>query len=214
VLIARNRSSFRGRAFDATDEATLATQLQRASGLPTVLYTGEQSLADTIALFARADVVVGIHGAGLTNTIFTPHRVCVVELSSWVDKAHKTRWRTSGDYVGRTDSAVPRWNHLIAWQVHRLTPEQIVASYSQEKQRHFWSDAPDPSMLNEKREPVKPNRKQDLMLLDAPIFKLTPQDIDAIAAHVVACQRQSRSSISHTTERSDGVRVSGWESEM
>ena len=138
VLIARNRTSSRGRAFNAEDEAALLKRLHAASGLPTVLYTGQQSLAETLALFARAAVVVGIHGAGLTNSVFTPHPTCVVEISTWVDRAHHARWRTSGDYTGRTDSSVPRWSRYIDWRVHRLTPEQIVASLSQEQQvRHL-----------------------------------------------------------------------------
>ena len=83
LLISRNRSSARGRAFSVEDEAAL---LRRIGGngtngngklphLRPVMYSGAENVSETISLFARAEVVVGIHGAGLTNTIFTPHRV-------------------------------------------------------------------------------------------------------------------------------------------
>ena len=206
VLITRNRTSLRGRAFDANEEAVLASRLSKASGgLPVVLYTGASNLDDTIDLFGRAAVIVGIHGAGLTNSLFSigasplagpqgitsaslPPKVCVVELSSWTDKAHKSHWRTSSTYHGRTDSSVPRWSPLIDWRIHRLPPEQIVASLTPAQQKRFWSDAPDPTMLNERKEPVKPARKRVIMLLDAPIFRMKEADIRGILGHVAACR--------------------------
>ena len=44
---------------------------------------------------------------------------------------------------------------------------------------------------------MKPNRKRDLMLLDAPIFKLKAVDLDAIAGHVSSCRAAVASGRSH-----------------
>lgn len=152
---------------------------------------GATPFADALRRVRAAKAIVGIHGAGLTNAVFAPHKVCVVELSSWVDKAHKAKWRTSGDYAGRSDSSVPRWSRHISWHVYRLPPEQIISSLSLSDQRKFWSDAPDHSVLNENKVPVKPNRKRDLMLLDAPLYRMTPKDIDAIGNLVANCRKGS-----------------------
>ena len=63
-----------------------------------------------------------------------------------------------------------------------------MSGLSESEQRKYWSEAPDPSIRNEKGEPVKPGRKRDIMLLDAPIFRLKAADLDAIAAHITSCR--------------------------
>jgi hypothetical protein len=44
------------------DIDTLATALAEASARPVHVYWGNESLADTVALFANAVAVVGVHG--------------------------------------------------------------------------------------------------------------------------------------------------------
>ena len=43
------------------------------------VFAGEESVADTISLFRRAKVVVGMHGAGLSHSIFSAPGTAVVE---------------------------------------------------------------------------------------------------------------------------------------
>lgn len=45
----------------------------------TVLFYGNESVADTVVLFGRAALVVGYHGAGHANAIFCPESTVVVE---------------------------------------------------------------------------------------------------------------------------------------
>ena len=72
-----------------------------------------------------------------------------------------------------------------------------MSGLSESEQRKYWSEAPDPSIRNEKGEPVKPGRKRDIMLLDAPIFRLRAADLDAIAAHIASCRLASHAAALH-----------------
>ena len=62
------------------------------------------SACEQVALFAGAGIVVGMHGAGLTNIAFTPRGSVLVELKGWYKnendlfrKVVQARW---GGYVG------------------------------------------------------------------------------------------------------------------
>jgi hypothetical protein len=127
---------------------------------------------------------VCVVAAGLTNAVFPPHATCVVEISTWTDRAHKSAWRSS-------QGEVARWSPFIEWHVHRLPPEQIAEGFSEAVRRQFWSDAPDPHYVDEHKKPFKPERKRDLMLISAPVFHMRPRDIDAIAARVSGCLNRS-----------------------
>ncbi len=47
-----------------------------------VAYTGREgmSAAETVALFRRAKVVMGMHGAGLSHSIFSAPGTAIIEL--------------------------------------------------------------------------------------------------------------------------------------
>jgi capsular polysaccharide biosynthesis protein len=47
----------------------------------TVVIPGELPFADQVKLFAQAGVIVGIHGAGLTNLLWAPPGCTVIELA-------------------------------------------------------------------------------------------------------------------------------------
>ena len=49
-----------------------------------VTFKGNESARDTFLQFAYADVVVGYHGAGFSNTIFCKPSTMIIELSMWV----------------------------------------------------------------------------------------------------------------------------------
>lgn len=71
----------------ACNEAELEAMLGRY-GFETVVMSG-LTVAQQIALFASAEVVVGIHGASLTNLAFTESGACVIELfqEAWFTNA-------------------------------------------------------------------------------------------------------------------------------
>jgi hypothetical protein len=47
----------------------------------TVIYFGNESVADTIQLFVHASFVIGYHGAGHANAIFSPDSAVVIEFA-------------------------------------------------------------------------------------------------------------------------------------
>ena len=64
-----------------TNEAELRTALQSSPNFRTLVFSPKdtRTQAELLALFASADVVVGPHGAGLTNTVISWPGVGVVE---------------------------------------------------------------------------------------------------------------------------------------
>jgi hypothetical protein len=63
------------------NEAECASALEEEHGVELVS-TDRMSLADEIDLFRGADLVVGAHGAGLSNVVFAPTGARLVELAS------------------------------------------------------------------------------------------------------------------------------------
>lgn len=61
--------------------------------LPVRIFYGTESLKQTASIFNRAKVVVGPHGAGLVNTIFTQDDAYVVEITREDKPGHV--WRTN-----------------------------------------------------------------------------------------------------------------------
>lgn len=69
----------------ANEDALLAAVRAEASGCPggaeVVVFDGDKAkVADAIALFSRAAVVVGVHGGALANTVFCRQGTRVIEL--------------------------------------------------------------------------------------------------------------------------------------
>ena len=58
---------------------TLTSSLPAASEL--VVFGSDYDLRQTIELFSTTTVIVGVHGAGLTNMLFMPHQSAVLELA-------------------------------------------------------------------------------------------------------------------------------------
>ena len=82
ILIVRRQG---GRRFFPGAETRLGQRLHKLTGLATRLYWGNESVAATLRLFAGgAAAVVGYHGAGLANVVFSPQPLCVIELSTYM----------------------------------------------------------------------------------------------------------------------------------
>jgi len=58
-------------------------------------YVGKASIADTIKLFMNAAGTIGYHGAALVNALFTARSSCIMEITTYIDKAGKMEWRTN-----------------------------------------------------------------------------------------------------------------------
>ena len=123
------------------DEAVLASRLSKETALSFRLYRGNESVLSTLRLFARASAIVGIHGAGHANAVFTVTPVCVIELSTYLfDQTWQKRcglsvppanatWIWNGTWVMPWRSSrgtIPPWNPKIAWHCYRVSLGQVL----------------------------------------------------------------------------------------
>ena len=69
--------------------------LSQATGLRTLRYFGNESIDQTLQYFAHAQGVVGYHGAGMFNAVWTPHAMCCHELTTFVDRNSSSPWLTT-----------------------------------------------------------------------------------------------------------------------
>lgn len=103
------------------------------------IYEGTEAADVTLRAFASARAVVGYHGAGFANALFSPKHTRLVEVSTYVDEANRRPWRSN---VG----ALARWRSFGATHVLRLPVQQILCangvSYRQKDADHFLKDLP------------------------------------------------------------------------
>lgn len=57
----------------------LVNNIQKLDLLQVVTYNGDKSFEDTIKMFQRANIVIGLHGAAMCNLIFAQKGITVVE---------------------------------------------------------------------------------------------------------------------------------------
>lgn len=60
-----------------------------------ILFHGNGSFADAVRLFADASSVVGFHGAGFANTLFSPPSAAVIEFTVLQPDGYRGLWRTT-----------------------------------------------------------------------------------------------------------------------
>jgi len=65
--------------------------------LPLAVYYGHEGVADTVRMFARAAEVVGYHGGGMVNTLFSARRHCIHHISTFKDVQGQLQWRVNGE---------------------------------------------------------------------------------------------------------------------
>ena len=66
---------------------------------PVKIYTGDESLSDTIQLFHGANAVIGYHGAGLANAVFCQNGTKIVEISAVLPSG--ILWRSNVEMKGK-----------------------------------------------------------------------------------------------------------------
>lgn len=94
LFISRRDSSHRVLLNEMEIEAALA-----ALGFRTVVL-GEMTVAEQIHAFSRARVIVGAHGAGLTNLMFAPANAVVVEITN-TKICHMGDFRSIAEQLGQ-----------------------------------------------------------------------------------------------------------------
>ena len=116
VLVLRQRT----RRF--TDEDAILRNLN-VNGRRWHVYRGFEPLAQTLRIFGGAKEVVGYHGAGLLNVVFsrfdTPR---VHEISTFRDLKGRRQWRA---YVG---AIARKWNPRVHQTIQRIPLAHILAA--------------------------------------------------------------------------------------
>ena len=109
VLVLRQRT----RRF--ADEAALLKQLQERGRGRWLTYFGTEPVTETLKTFSGASAVVGYHGAGLLNVVFSRARdPRVHELTTFIDLKHSKRWRS---YIG---FIAHQWNSKVLASVQTI----------------------------------------------------------------------------------------------
>jgi hypothetical protein len=72
------------------------THVQKSqAALRVVEYSGQESIKSTFEMFTNAAGVIGYHGAGFANALFTARPSCIMELTTWYDLESTRPWRTN-----------------------------------------------------------------------------------------------------------------------
>ena len=114
-------------------EEQLVAALRASTDREVYVYRGNETVAQTVGVFANARAVVGYHGAGFANTMLSAHGACVLEISTNTDTADENRWRTNAFMC------LP-WNPSLRWAVYRVPLTQMLDANS-------IKYAPQPSLL-------------------------------------------------------------------
>lgn len=96
--------------------------------LPGKIYFGNESFEDTVKIFANSRIVVGFHGAGFINTLFSPPGTVVLEYTTFLDMNATQFWRSNEAIVGTIHGELNWIRHTI--DVDRLTSLEILANSS------------------------------------------------------------------------------------
>mmetsp|Transcript_3139 Transcript_3139/g.8050 ORF Transcript_3139/g.8050 Transcript_3139/m.8050 type:complete len:400 (+) Transcript_3139:54-1253(+) len=116
ILIARDRA--RSRRFKKDTQDRLVAAL-RHSGLSVITYTRTETQAHTISLFAHASGVIGYHGAGAVNTLFSSRPLCMLEITTFMDADF------SDNTVWRSNKKLAAINKNLIWLTHILPSRQV-----------------------------------------------------------------------------------------
>lgn len=89
------------------EEADLVRALTTCG--PVVVFDGTESLRRTVDLFRNARVVVGYHGAGLANIVFSRNGTVLIELTTYVRGTRSWRVNTP---------SVTKWGSFHSYVIH------------------------------------------------------------------------------------------------
>jgi capsular polysaccharide biosynthesis protein len=129
VYISRAKSPHRPLA----NEEQLEEMLRSGWGCR-VVHTEDLSLAEQVKLVLRARIVMGPHGAGLTNTLFAPRGAPLIELlpSRYLDLTYANLARTSGrlylPIVGSAEDTSVTHERDLHWRVDMEKVSRVLES--------------------------------------------------------------------------------------
>jgi hypothetical protein len=119
------------------NEQEMVTALSRIAdnrGLSVVSVNGNESMPDVVHLFASACAVIGYHGAGHTNTIFSRSTALIIEVTTFSAPAQSSKdLAPRGNDIWRSNKAAVQEgiDHTGKWVVYYVGYEQLWPSLNQ-----------------------------------------------------------------------------------
>lgn len=100
------------------------------------IYNGTDSANQTIEKFSRANIVLGMHGAGLVNTLFCRNDTLVIEFTftnvenaAFVEQSQRVPWRTN--------RVVGDLHQGLHWITYLLQPDKKSLDHNRKKFKYF-----------------------------------------------------------------------------
>lgn len=106
----------RGRAF-ANMEGIVAALRSAFPTFHVQVFHGNETAAQTMAVFSQSKVVVGYHGAGLANVLFSPPGTVVLEYTSLADVDSTALWRSNANLT--------RLHPNLTWIQHAVDIDRL-----------------------------------------------------------------------------------------
>ena len=76
------------------------------------IFHGNETVVQTMAMFAQSNVVIGYHGAGLANALFSPAGTIVLEFTTMKDVDSIALWRTNA-VIGKVHPNLTWIQHAV-----------------------------------------------------------------------------------------------------
>lgn len=168
VIIDRPRGQ---RRFATETRAAVSDMLKRVvrthtqksqAALGVMGYSGDESIKSTFDIFTNAAGVIGYHGAGFANALFTARRSCMMELSTWKDLESTIPWRTN--------RFLARESPYLFWYTLRIRLQTLL-------------DA-NPNIANASRVKDKIKELKIIKLLVSDVSALEKNLVDCLGSHV------------------------------
>jgi hypothetical protein len=133
-----------------------AASIMRNNGMHITSYFGNESAAEMLALFASADLIVGYHGAGLINIVFSKPSATVLEfvLFATLDLLAPPRKHWPGfTYRSNTAKLCENLNGVrcatigieLSEELDAEETAQFMALFNEGNEKRYHIDAEDPS---------------------------------------------------------------------
>lgn len=81
------------------------------------VYHGNETATQTMALFAPSKIIIGYHGAGLANALFSPAGTIVLEFTTMKDIGSRALWRTN--------AVIERIHPNLTWIQHAVDLDHL-----------------------------------------------------------------------------------------
>lgn len=127
VLVRRHGT----RAFTPDSFRRLHRALARVA--PVRVFEGNESVVDVARAFVYARAIVGYHGAGFANAVFSRCNATLVEVSTYSDEANARLWRSN-------IASLRRWRQFGQTHTLHLPLQQVLRANGDIPYRHHDPD--------------------------------------------------------------------------